>query len=193
MKLLRYKNLFSTIKEYKPQNLVEIGVYDGKHAVQMIETAQIYHKEVTYYGFDLFEEITPEIIQKEFSKPKIFSEKVVRNELEKTKANIYLYKGFSRATLPFFVSLNKKVDFIFLDGGHSVDTIHTDWSCIENILCLNPHCIVLLDDYYPSSNKEIGCKKLIDSLNQEKYNIKLLTPVDTVSDRQIQFVKVSLN
>lgn len=185
--------MFSTIKEYKPQSLVEIGVYDGKHAVQMIETAQIYHKEVNYYGFDLFEQITPEIIQKEFSKHKIFSESTVKKELNKTKANIILYKGFTRETLPFFVSLKKKVDFIFLDGGHSLETIYTDWLEIENILQINPQCIVLLDDYYPTSNLEIGCKKLIHSLNREKYNIKLLTPIDTLPDRQIQFVKVSLN
>jgi hypothetical protein len=193
MKLLRYKNLFSTIKEHKPQSLMEIGVYDGRHAVQMIETAQIYHKEVNYYGFDLFELITPEIIQKEFSKHKIFSELTVRRELEKTKANIYLYKGFTKDTLSFFVSLKKKVDFIFVDGGHSLETVQMDWCYIQEILKVNQKAVVLFDDYYCNTNLEIGSRKLIDGINQEKYKIKFLTPVDKVGDRLIQFVKLSLN
>ena len=50
----RYVNLLIQIFKKKPKKIVEIGVYNGRRAIQMIEAAKIFNKDVEYYGFDLF-------------------------------------------------------------------------------------------------------------------------------------------
>ena len=52
----RYAFLLNSIYKNKPKTILEVGVYNGNRAVEMIETAKIFNKDIMYYGFDLFEE-----------------------------------------------------------------------------------------------------------------------------------------
>ena len=52
----RYAFLLQSIYKKKPKSIIEIGVYNGKRAIEMIETAKIFNDEIVYYGFDLFED-----------------------------------------------------------------------------------------------------------------------------------------
>lgn len=201
LKSLRYHNLIKTIYKEKSCNLIEVGTFDGEHAYQMIKTAQIFHpnKKVNYYGFDLFEDFTEVDMEKEYSKrpPKY---KEVKNKLEATKANIYLYKGYTKDTLPKFIKRikkeNKKIDFIFIDGGHSIETITLDWNYLRNLMDYNT--VVIFDDYY--DNEEViqnyGCNLLIDSLNRNIYDIEILEPQEQFPKDwgilKINMVKVKL-
>ena len=71
----RYLNLLWLILYFRPKKILEIGVYNGRRAIQMIEAAKVFNQEVEYFGFDLFEELSPEILKKEESKkPKTFDQ-----------------------------------------------------------------------------------------------------------------------
>ena len=136
-RILRY--LFSKTKRYsfllflilinKPKSILEIGVYNGIRAKEMIEAAKVFNLKIDYYGFDLFEIMNDDILNNELSKMPL-SEISVKKFLSKT-ANIKLFKGYSQTTLKNF---NEKVDFIFIDGGHKIETIKNDWLNCKRLL-----------------------------------------------------------
>ena len=183
MKPQRYRNLLKTIYEERCRRIMEIGTYNGIHACQMIETANIFYpvNKIEYYGFDLFETLTNEDLQKEFSKkPPTYD--TVQQRLEKTGAIIHLYMGYSKDTLPNFLEENKgrkQIDFVFIDGGHSIETITSDWNYVSRIM--NYRTIVIFDDYYRNKDPEVkglGCQSLIDGLDRNLYDIEILEPED---------------
>lgn len=180
----RYGNLLRIIRFERCKTIMEIGVYDGKHARQMIETAKISYrpKDIEYYGFDLFESQTSEDLKKEFAKRPLSSSEV-KKTLQKTGANIKLYIGYTTDTLPDFVKhikdKSKIIDFIFIDGGHSFETIALDWEYAKQIMGKNT--TVIFDDYF--HNKEnavsgVGCQNLIDTLDRSLYDVEMLQPED---------------
>lgn len=191
----RYNNLFRLILEQECRRLVEIGVFDGIHARRMIETAQIYNDEVDYWGFDLFEEFDATKAVEGFSKiPPSIQE--VAERLKPTGANWTLYRGDSRETLPANLHALKGADFVFIDGGHSLDVIEADWSNIQQIM--SPDTIVVFDDYYidPAPIVErLGCNALIESLDRNVYDVAYLEPVDSFQKQwgvlNIQMVMVT--
>ena len=81
----------------------------------MIEAAKIFNNKIKYYGFDLFEELKPDILKKELSKIPVKKKYIYKN-LSKI-ADVKLFKGYTNINLQ---KLKKKVDFVFIDGGHSV-------------------------------------------------------------------------
>ncbi|MHA1756048.1 MAG: hypothetical protein ACTSVV_04705 [Promethearchaeota archaeon] len=99
----RYYNLIKVIYKTKAKNIIEIGTFDGRHAFHMIKVAMLFHKfcEINYYGFDLFEDLTDKDLKNEFSKkpPKMNQ---VRKYLEKTNANIHLFKGDTKKNITDF-------------------------------------------------------------------------------------------
>jgi len=89
----RYKYLYYIIKKYKCRRIMEIGVWNGNHAIKMIEKAKKYWeaKDIEYYGFDLFEDLSEKMLKEEISKQPPFMNEV-KKKLEKTGARIQLYK-----------------------------------------------------------------------------------------------------
>ena len=121
---------------------------------------------VTYYGFDLFEQFSPEIAEKEFCLKNPPTMATVVENLSSLKATIKLYQGFTNITVPQFVKENPtlKVDFIFIDGGHSTKTITEDW--INVLPLIGANTIIVFDDYYTNHNfTDKGCQDLINNLN----------------------------
>ena len=142
----RYLNLLISIIKNKPKKILEVGVYNGRRAVQMIQAAKIFNDNIEYYGFDLFEQITNKIYKKEASKfPD--SKLIVLNKLKKY-GKIFLFKGFTKITLKKYSSKNNKVDFVFIDGGHTVKTISNDFLYSSKIARKNS--TIIFDDYYIS-------------------------------------------
>jgi len=177
----RYANLFKVIYQNKCRRIMEIGTFDGIHAAQMITVAKIFHpaEQIEYFGFDLFELLTEEELKHEFSKrPPAFRE--VKERLEKTGANIHLYKGNTKITLPRVKSSLGLMDFIFIDGGHSIETITSDWEAIKSLM--TEKTIVIFDDYYTNPGaclRKVGCQILIDTLDRNLYQVEILEPTDT--------------
>jgi hypothetical protein len=179
----RYRHLLQTVYRTRARTIVEIGVFDGKHARQMIETAAIFRpaEDIEYFGFDLFELLGDSELSREFSKRPPPCE-VVRNGLSKTGARINLYRGYTRDTLPGFVEKAKaasRIDVAFIDGGHAVDTIAFDWGHVRRLM--SSETVVIFDDYYTNVDPEVqglGCRTLIDDLDSDVYAVQVLSPED---------------
>ncbi len=165
----------------------------------MIQTASVHHSlpDIYYFGFDLFEDLSEDLLRKEGSKkPPPYS--VVQHKLEKTGANIRLFKGDTKITLPRFISGIGEVDFIFIDGGHSVETIRSDWNHVKELM--GKDTVAIFDDYYVNENPEIaglGCQAIVDHLDQDLFDVNLLEPTDVFTkewgELKIKMVMVKRN
>lgn len=187
----RYGHLFQEINAIKPKNIMEIGIWNGHRAEQLIQTAQKYHlpQTIHYYGFDLFEELTLEKFKEEISKMPPTKE-TVKKKLLATGANINLYKGDTLHSLPENIANLPKMDFIFIDGGHSLKTIANDWHYVQQLM--HDQTIVIFDDYW--NREDAGAKPIIEKINREKFDVQILKPQDRFKKEwgtlKINFVKV---
>ena len=180
------------VKERKPQNFLEIGVFTGVTARNICELLSLINNGKFYYlGIDLFEdfedavstEVVPEFLtnKQNFSNPlkslfynfllreKLNSLESVSKFLKKFGKNIELKKGNS---LDILKKIDLKIfDMIFVDGGHSYETVKFELGIIlKNI---NDNCLVICDDYIHA--EAIGVKKAIDeSVREELYNFKVV-------------------
>tara|TARA_Y100001958_G_C21056216_1_gene420622 strand:- start:75 stop:695 length:621 start_codon:yes stop_codon:yes gene_type:complete len=169
-------NIFiSLITKYKPKKFLEVGVLEGVTARNVCEILNnIYGKDFNYIGVDLFgldidknnlKEFTP--ISKKHSNPfKNFYYKYILRHypnsvegvnylLKKFNKNIKLYKGYSKNILQQIDITN--IDFVFLDGGHSYETVKEDLNII--LKYLKKDSVLLVDDYNQDS---YGVKKAVD-------------------------------
>ena len=184
----RYAQLYQTIAVQQPKNMAEIGVFNGETALHMIKVARNIRPSsaapLEYFGFDLFEDMTPEIHSAELSKIPL-SQKEVADKLGTSGAKISLFKGLTQNTLPEarkrLRAQNKYMDFVFLDGGHKKETIASDWKDVVPLL--RTGSVVILDDFYinpPASLLGFGCNDLVQELrNTPSYDVELLPVQDT--------------
>lgn len=196
-KPLRYRALFREIHRLKPKRIVEIGVFDGRHGAQMIQTAAMDRPaaEIEYLGFDLFEDLTAELLEYEKSKrPPTCDD--VRRVLEATGARVRLFQGNTRETLPAHAAGIGEVDFVFVDGGHSVETIRSDWENVQPLV--GPRTVVLFDDYYLNEERFVegaGCQTILDALDPAVWRVEVLEPMDRFRKDwgvlQVKFARVS--
>lgn len=173
-KTKRYSVLLFLILVNRPKSILEVGVYNGIRAREMIEAAKVFNQDIKYYGFDLFEIMNEEILSDELSKTPL-KEKIVKEFLSKI-GTIELYKGYSQTTLKNF---NNKVDFIFIDGGHKIETIESDWINCKKLLKKNS--IVIFDDFFFNNQNlvsEFGCNKVVESISSKEYKKKHLFFID---------------
>jgi predicted O-methyltransferase YrrM len=179
-----YEQLFAAVEACRPRRILEIGTWDGAHGAEMIRVAQRFHKDIEYWGFDLWEPAPDE----ELSKPAVSMEDA-RKRLEETGAKITLVKGNTRKTLR---SLAEEMDqpgdfdFAFIDGGHSHKTIKSDWIACS-WLCLGT---IVFDDYYPDRD-DVGAKKLVDSLIGSMYEVSL-GPVTEYPNMRVRMATVRM-
>ena len=157
----RYQRLLKLVREKQPKCIVEIGTHSGQRAINMLSLVPT----ARYYGFDLFEDATPETDAAEFNNKKRYTMITVWDRL--SVWDVHLTKGNTRNTLPLFAP-DRPVDFVWLDGGHSVETIRSDWENIKKHLA--PDAVVLFDDYYtrvPFDTTKIGCNAVVAELKHE--------------------------
>ena len=180
-------NLFlNEVKFSKPKKFLEIGIFQGVTARNICELLyKIHNNNFKYIGvdkFDLDEKTNNEIIPnnnfknplKQFYyqyivKENPYSLKSVKNLLKKFDKNINIIKGDSKVVLPK-IDLSD-VNYVFLDGGHSYDTVIND--LINCKIVVENNGVILCDDYDLSYAP--GVKKAIEEfVDREKYNIRIL-------------------
>ena len=180
-------NLFlNEVKFSKPKKFLEIGIFQGVTARNICELLyKIHNDNFKYIGvdkFDLDEKTNNEIIPnnnfknplKQFYyqyivKENPYSLKSVKNLLKKFDKNINIIKGDSKVVLPK-IDLSD-VNYVFLDGGHSYDTVIND--LINCKIVVENNGVILCDDYDLSYAP--GVKKAIEEfVDREKYNIRIL-------------------
>lgn len=186
----RYVNLLFQILKKRPKKILEIGVYNGRRAIQMIEAAKVFNKNIEYYGFDLFEGLTKKIHNTEASKFPWTFDKI--KELLNDRAKIFLYKGFTNETLKKFSSNGVNIDFIFIDGGHAIQTIENDY--LYSLKIAEKNAYIIFDDFYETGTIDItkfGSNKIFEKLQLGNNKPKLLPFSDAyVKDEEKKVIKM---
>ena len=179
--------LLEQIEKYKPKNFLEVGVFQGVTSRNICEKLNLINDgNFLFHGIDIFEDTNSSIDNKEMTikhnklsnplkhlifniilKKDLFSIESVYEFLNKFKDNIHLYKGFSDTQLSK-VDLSK-IDMIFLDGGHSYETVSSDLSLI--LKEIKKGKVIICDDYDQTS---YGVKKAVDELQNRVSEIKEL-------------------
>ena len=164
------KILLSIILEKKPKHFLEVGVFCGVTSRNICELLNSIHAgNFSYMGFDLFgEKINQELNEEEpeyiksqkFSNPlkhiyynlllkeNLNSIESIKNFLKKFKNNINLIKGDTNKTLK--LQDISKIDFAFIDGGHSYETTYNDLSVLYSVM-KNKSKTIVCDDYIDAS------------------------------------------
>jgi len=177
--------LLNHIKQAKPKNFLEIGVFHGVTSRNVCEMLYLLHGNgFKFTGIDLFShEVGSEdeyIPKTKFSNPlkTIYYNYIIRLDpyshqsvlklLKKFEKNINIIKGNSNMILKEIPSI---FDYVFLDGGHKYETVKND---LKNLIqVINNGGIILCDDYNLSYAP--GVKKAIDDYVLEKnFNLKIL-------------------
>tara|TARA_B100000401_G_C52636157_1_gene638451 strand:- start:214 stop:861 length:648 start_codon:yes stop_codon:yes gene_type:complete len=191
----RYSNLLINILIIRPKSILEVGVYNGQRALEMIQAARTFNSKINYYGFDLFEDFQKKILKKEFSKIPISRKKI--NYKLSNYGTIKLYKGYTEKTLPEFLKKKIFVDFIFIDGGHLIKTIEKDWKYCSKLM--GRDSLVIFDDYYLGNKKilsKFGSNKTYKKIKTNIYQKTLLPFVDEFDKKyylqRIKMFKVKL-
>ena len=179
--------LLDQIEIYKPKNFIEVGVFQGVTSRNICEKLYEINKEkFLFHGIDIFEDTNINIDNKEMTikhnkisnpfkhlifniilKKNLFSIDSIYSFLKKFKNNVQLYKGFSETQLPKIDM--SKIDMVFLDGGHSYETVRSDLSLILKGIKKNK--IIICDDY---DQVDYGVKKAVDELLNKVTEIKQL-------------------
>ena len=149
----RYFKLLDLVREKNPKHIVEIGTWNGKRATEMMAVSNAY-----YTGFDLFEAGTPELDEEEQNAKERGEMVEIAKRIEMAGLNKFaLIRGNTRETLPKWIESEdfEPFDFAFIDGGHSLETIKSDYEYIKN--AISPGGTIVLDDYYVPEVEGFGC------------------------------------
>jgi len=187
VKLPRYRQLADIIRHYKPKTLTEVGTWNGGRAIEMALAAFEYTDRFTYFGFDLFEEATAVTDDIEMNSKQHHTIELIENRLKEFKSRMKkkdkefifkLYKGDSKITLKKN-KLARNVDFAFIDGGHSYETVKADYLNLKKVPLL------VFDDFFSKDEfgnqpieKNMGVNKLIKEI--EAYGKIVLPSNDRV-------------
>ena len=183
-------NFLSLVEEYKPKNVLEIGVFCGVTSRNICELLKTnFGSDFRYYGLDLFgstktssvDEIEPKFLENQkFSNPlktiyynfikkeNLNSKISVQNFLKKFSRNIELIEGDTRVTLEK-VPLSE-IDFVFLDGGHSYDTVLSDLQKLYDNMKNNSK--IVCDDFAGITKIESVEKAIKDFANNNKIKLE---------------------
>ena len=178
-------NILELINEYNPKNVLEVGVFCGVTARNICELLDKNHKNsFSYIGVDLFgnnkassdDEIEPLFLKNQkFSNPfktlfynyikkeNLNSIESVHKLLEKFGDKIKLIQGDTREILEN-LSL-ESIEFAFLDGGHSYETVMNDLNILDKKLRKN--AIILCDDYEGKTKIDSVTNAINDFVNKK--------------------------
>jgi len=188
----RYDHLLDLFSKHNPTSMIEIGVWRGDRTIRFLAEGKALRR---YIGFDLFEEMTSDkFIQESMGTCIPQSKKDVMQLIEpfakQRGCQVELIAGLTEETLPKFIKDNAaKFDFVYIDGGHSIETVASDWKYAKELV--TKHGIVIFDDYYLNDDKR-GVKSLIDELlKNPNYRVRFFPMIeDIIEDIQITMVAV---
>jgi len=167
----RYKDIEKFIEHYGSTKLLEVGTWNGKRALRLITAALQNSDSVHYVGLDVFEDGNEELDQEEGNvkqRTYLHNVKSLLNTfskdalLEEKKVSFELIKGNSRETLPDIMS-RYSPDFAYIDGGHSIETIRSDYENLKDVP------VIVFDDYYRPDGEDnmfditkYGCNQIVN-------------------------------
>lgn len=156
----RYEQLKKLVAFVKPKVIVEVGTHNGLRARMMCEEAIKHQPRVHYIGYDLFDEATAETNKREMNGKGAGSENLAAENLAIEGVTFELIKGDTRQTLH---GKDVRADFVFIDGGHSVETIRGDYEALKHSR------MIALDDYYSGDfdTTRYGCNSLLADIPHE--------------------------
>lgn len=139
MKDFIYEVMEPILLKHMPESICEIGTHKAATASQMIETLaprlEKQKKKLYYTGYDIFDYA---IDNKEFNKsegngkngaPYERSAGILSKFKKRyTNFDFELHKGFTSETL----TSPKVFDFVYIDGGHSYETVKHDYSMVKD-------------------------------------------------------------
>ncbi len=187
----KWGNIFlERLSNYNPKNVLEIGVFCG---VTARNTCDFLHKtngnDFNYIGIDLFginqsnnkDEIEPTFLKdQKFSNPlkNIYYNYILKENLNSIESVQKLLQEYSKNIKLIAGDTNKvlkeidlqKIDFVFLDGGHSYETVTNDLSILYESM-KDQKKIILCDDYGKESHI-LEVEKAVNDFTQKK-NLKL--------------------
>lgn len=180
-----YRRLFQIARNSNVRNIMEIGTSSGQTAIGMITVAdeQRVGPIINYHGIDLFETGTPALWEKEFTGGFVPPKRMDVEEIliQQTFANIDLIAANS-TELTVEALCNEygwpKMDLIFIDGGHAIETVRKDWELAKGMSHANT--VIVFDDYFPEM-PFIGAKVVVDAIDRERYDVQLSEEVDDYS------------
>lgn len=168
----RYDQLLEEIDTLHPRTILEIGTNDGRNAARLFQRAAHYRDDVEYFGFDLFESMNDATFLREFSLAAPDQEKVdsflARNGVLRRK----LFSGNTIESLHKIKPQLPKMDFVFIDGGHSQETVASDWANVQDLL--HPQSVVFFDDY-----PNWGVGPVVDAIDRSRWDVRIL-PISDV-------------
>ena len=148
---------------YKPKTICEIGTHSGKSANQFVRHCARYQPELSYIGYDAFELVAN---NEEFAKQErngkghgVKKQAIKYLEHQKESFPNYTYKlvqGLTQDTLKEGV-----YDFVYIDGGHSYETVMHDYNKLKDSK------VIVFDDYHlPGVTKAVD--EIFNSLGYPK-------------------------
>ena len=184
--------LLEIVKEKNPKHFLEIGVFCGVTSRNICEFLNLVQQgSFSYTGVDLFgddnsdyNEKKPKYISNQkFSNPlkhfyyniylkeNLNSLESVKNFLKKFENKVSLHRGDSNKVLK---NLNiKKIDFAFIDGGHSYQTTYNDLEYIyENMK--GKKGTIVCDDYQDASYITDVKKAIDDYVKKENLSLRVI-------------------
>tara|TARA_B100000029_G_scaffold216750_1_gene214546 strand:+ start:301 stop:945 length:645 start_codon:yes stop_codon:yes gene_type:complete len=178
-------NIFlKIVNEHKPRVFLEVGVFCGVTARNVCELLKKVHSEdFKYVGIDLFgqtasksEKVPNYLKEQKFSNPlkNFFYNFVLRENLNSYESVLRFLKRFSKNVTLIKGDSNvilrnldiKDIDFVFLDGGHSFETVFNDLNLIYKKIFSNKGAVILCDDY-EDATYITGVKKAVDKFVEE--------------------------
>ena len=190
----KWGNIFlERLSKYNPKNVLEIGVFCGVTARNICDLLDKTNgKNFSYIGIDLFgsdqkeqkDEIEPTFLKdQKFSNPlkniyynyilkeNLNSIKSVNKLLDKYSDNIKLIAGDTNKVLKEIDLQN--IDFTFLDGGHSYQTVINDLTVLYDSM-KDKKKIILCDDYGEESYIPEVEKAINDFTKQNNLKLNLI-------------------
>jgi predicted O-methyltransferase YrrM len=126
--------------KHKKINILEIGTYEGRSAIWMLENI-LTHPDSKIYCVDIW------------STKKIY--KTFLKNIEPWKHKVIILKGYSNKLVR---NLNcDKLDFIYIDGSHHSQNVLED--AVLSFPLLKKNGLLIFDDYTHNKEHDINCPK----------------------------------
>jgi len=190
----KWGNIFlDRLNLHNPKNVLEIGVFCGVTARNICDLlTKINRNNFNYIGVDLFgndqnetkDEIKPTFLKdQKFSNPlkNIYYNYILKENLNSIKSVKQLLKKYSNNIKLIAGDTNKvlkeidlqNIDFAFLDGGHSYQTVINDLTILYDNM-KNKKKIIFCDDYGKESYIPEVEKAINDFTNKNNLKINLI-------------------
>ena len=190
----KWGNIFlERLSEHNPKNFLEIGVFCGVTARNTCDYLnRINGNNFSYIGIDLFggnqnedkDEIKPTFLKdQKFSNPlkNIYYNYILKENLNSVESVNKLLKNYKNNTRLIVGDTNKvlkeldlkNIDFTFLDGGHSYQTVINDLTILYDSM-KGKKKIILCDDYGRESYIPEVEKAINDFTKQNNIKLNLI-------------------